>query len=77
MNIGTYSFRRVDGEPVTADEGRAVLEHYGSVDNVWYPTDDQIYGWNLRGAILMQFKYFDDGRKAIQVSFMPLYFHES
>jgi hypothetical protein len=68
FKIGTYSFRRVNGEPVTVEEGRAILEHYGAVDNAWYPTEDQILGWNLYGAILMQFKFFDDGRKAQQVS---------
>jgi hypothetical protein len=74
LKIGTYSFRRVNGDQVTVEEGRAILERYGEVDNVWYPSADQILGWNLHGAILLQFKFFDDGRKAQQVSPINLIF---
>lgn len=65
-----FSFRSITGNPVTIEECRAVLEQYGAIENIWYPTEDQNLVLRLHGAVLMQFAFFDDGRKAQQVDFL-------
>jgi hypothetical protein len=64
-----FSFRRITGSPVTIEECRAVLEQYGAIESIWYPSEDQTLVLHLHGAVLMQFAFFDDGRRAQQVSF--------
>jgi hypothetical protein len=63
-----FSFRRITGNPVTVEECRAVLEQYGAIESIWFPSEDQTLVLRLHGAVLMQFAFFDDGRKAQQVS---------
>ncbi len=63
-----FSFRRLTGNPVTVDECRIALEQYGAIESIWYPSEDQMQLLRLHGAVLMQFAFFDDGRKAQQVS---------
>lgn len=62
-----FSFRHITGIPVTIEECRVVLEQYGAIESIWYPSEDQTLVLRLHGAVLMQFAFFDDGRKAQQV----------
>jgi hypothetical protein len=63
-----FSFRRITGNSVTVEECRLTLEQYGAIESIWYPSEDQMLVLRLQGAVLMQFAFFDDGRKAQQAN---------
>jgi hypothetical protein len=63
-----FSFRRITGNSVTVEECRLALEQYGAIESIWYPSEDQMLVLRLQGAVLMQFAFFDDGRKAQQAN---------
>jgi hypothetical protein len=62
-----FSFRRITGNPVTVEECRLALEKYGTIEGIWYPSEEQLLVARLHGAVVIQFAFYDDGRKAQQV----------
>ena len=68
-----FSFRRITSNPVTIEECRVALEQYGAIESIGYPTEDQNLVLRLHSAVLMQFAFYDDGRKAQQVRLFHTY----
>ncbi len=59
---------RKDGQSFTFEECVEILSQYGVVDRAWAPREDQKAVWNLREGFFAQFRLYDSGREAQQVS---------
>lgn len=67
---GNYHLTRHDGIEVTEDMARAVLEEFGELERVHFPSETEIVIFNLGRGPLVTFVNYQGGREALNVSYV-------
>ena len=68
MQLGSLYLSKFTGDEITEAEARAVLEPYGAIETVWYPTKTDCQIYQLPKGIWVKFGFFQDCRDAQAVS---------
>ena len=61
---GSLYLSRVNGEPITNEEAREVLEKFGALEKVWHCSQTDKEMFRLPEGIWVMFAYFQDCRDA-------------
>jgi hypothetical protein len=64
-----FFFQRIYGPSVTEVEALAILQVYGKIENIYPATLPERDYFRIGEGIMVQFKMYDEGQAALQVSF--------